>query len=119
MLKVLGRVFIILLVTALIGSAIYFIVQSTNESATLLPGEVEGQSLSGEFLGGGQGTGPRDGSGRGAGGGGGDHEETSFSSLTLLGLGKDLGIVALATVVIVLVKKVFSLRIPSTRVKTG
>jgi hypothetical protein len=104
MMKILGRILIVLLVTAIIGAAVFFIAggaaQTSVADSTGTP--VEGQGHfpqgSGNGMGPGQGTGSREG---GEGG-------TGFSSQILIGLGKNLSIIALVTVVIAIFRKVFS-----------
>lgn len=96
MLKVLGRILIILLITVVIAAAIYFIAQNVMGMNTLPSG--------GEFSGNGPGSGLHDGGGNGPGGGG--DREGSISGTSWLGIIKELATIALATIVIALVRGV-------------
>lgn len=102
--KIIGRILIVLLITAIIGAAVYFIAGGASQTSSAAPSgmtfEGQGQPPQGEGnrLGPGQGTGSHE-------GGEGD---SGFTSQILIGLGKNLSIIALVTVVIAVFKKVFS-----------
>lgn len=123
--KILGRILIVLLVTAAFGTAIYFIAQAISQSGGLLPGGIpqpgeefivdplsagivsggeDGIQLP-EGGGGGSSNGPHDGSGNRRGGGGGEEELPAGQNwLELL---KDIAIIGVVTLVVVLIPKVF------------
>jgi hypothetical protein len=124
MMKTLGTILIVLLVTAAFGTAIYFIANGIYQSNGDLaggfpqPGEdSSGDAPSSNIISngqeapqlpegeGGSGNGPRDGSGQRRGGGGGEEELPAGQNwLELL---KDIAIIALVTLVLVLTPKVF------------
>jgi hypothetical protein len=124
MMKTLGTILIVLLVTAAFGTVIYFIANGIYQSNGDLAGgfpqpgeEFTGNASSGTIVSngqdapqlpegeGGSGNGPRDGSGQHRGGGGGEEELSPGQNwLELL---KDVAIIALVTLVLVLIPKVF------------
>lgn len=105
MLKIIGRILVILLVTAAIGTAIYFVAQSAMAGSAYLEVGLDGQPPTGFSTSQGQGAGLHNGTGPGAGGRGGE-EQRSLPNEILLVVLKDLSIIALATVVVALIRKV-------------
>jgi hypothetical protein len=99
MLKIIGRILIILLVTAVIGTAIYFIATGTSQTSTTTLNDA---GFTHQPQGGG-GNGLRDGSGSSRGGG----DEAVPASQAWLDLLKDVLIIAIATLVVVLLRVAF------------
>lgn len=105
MLKIFGRILIVLLVTSLLAGLVYWGFEAIQPASTVslesggeisLSGNTEGFHQNGE------GGGLRDGSGRGNGEG--FREDENIPSLTLIGLGQDILIIAGATAGVSLVK---------------
>jgi hypothetical protein len=112
MINILSRVLIILLVTALIGAAVYFIAQGTAQTSGTLPAGqtgIEGPPPQGAN----GGEGLHDGTGNRQGGEG----QSGFSSQVLLDLLKNLAIISLASIVITLLRKAFTHEKPSSLIE--
>jgi hypothetical protein len=107
MIRVLGRILIILLVTAAFGFAVYLIASATTQSGADNPSAVLSSDAAGEQTltqppqGSHEGGGARDGSGNR---GGGETAE-GLTSLTLVELLKDLSIITIVTIVVALIRK--------------